>query len=92
MHACSPRMNDPLRNPFVIEMSYLIAKDEILEECGAARIGLQRVLIIGNRHALIRGERRVRSPSDLVKFTTGSRLNIWVGSTAFFLWCFHGMV
>jgi hypothetical protein len=58
----------------VIEMRDLFAKDEILQKRRAARIGPERVLIIGKRDTLVRGQRGVLSTSDLVQFAAGSRL------------------
>ena len=48
-----------------------ILKDEILQESRAARIGPERILVIGQRDALVRGERGVLSASDLVQFAVG---------------------
>jgi hypothetical protein len=56
MRACRSRVHDPLGNTLVIEMRDLFAKDEILQKRRAVRIGPQRVLIIGKRDALVRGE------------------------------------
>jgi hypothetical protein len=74
MHARPSRVNDTLRNTLVIEMRDFFAKDEILQKRRAARIGSERVLIIGNCHALVRGERGVLSSSDLVQLAAGSHL------------------
>ncbi len=74
MDARRARMNDALGNTLVIEMCYFFAKDEILQKRGAARIGPERVLIIGKRDALVRGERGVLSTSCLVQFAAGSPL------------------
>jgi hypothetical protein len=67
-------VNDTLGNTLVIEMRDFFAKDEILQKRRAARIGPERVLIIGKRDALVRGERGVLSTSDLVQFAAGSQL------------------
>ena len=92
MHARPPRMNDPLRNSLVIEMGDFFAKDEILQKRRTARIGPERVLIIGKRDALVRGERRVLSTSDLVQFAAGSPLCVFPESRALFLWPFAGII
>jgi hypothetical protein len=55
-------------------MHDFLAKDKILQKRGAARIGPERILIIGKRHALVRGERSVVSTSNLVQLTAGSQL------------------
>src|ERR1035441_1186381 len=74
MRARRSRVNDTLGNTFVIEMGNLFAKDEILQKRRATRIGPERVLIIGERDALVRGERGVLSTSGLVKLASGSPL------------------
>ena len=53
MRAGAARMDDALWNAFVIEMRDLFAQDKILEQERPARPGLHRVLVIGNRNALI---------------------------------------
>jgi len=67
MHAGRARVNDTLRNPLVIEMGNLLAKDEIFQQRRTARIGLERVLIVGKREALVRGQGRMLSTGDLVQ-------------------------
>ncbi len=67
-------MNDPLRNALVIEMEDFFAQDEIFQQCRSARIGPERVLIIGKRDALVRGERGVLTTSDLVQLAASSQL------------------
>ena len=47
------RVDDALGNPFVVEVRDLLAKDEVLEQRRSAQAGLERVLIVANRHALI---------------------------------------
>jgi len=55
MYAGRARVNDTLGNPLVIEMGNLLAEDEIFQKCRTARIGLERVLIVGKREPLVRG-------------------------------------
>jgi hypothetical protein len=74
MHARRPRVNDTLGNTLVIEMGDFLAEDEILQKRRAARIGPERVLIIGKRDTLVRGQRGVLSTRDLVQLAAGSRL------------------
>src|SRR5450759_5316468 len=74
MRARRTRVNDTLGNTLVIEMVYFFAEDEILQKRRAARIGPERVLIVGDREALIGSERGVLSSSDLVQFAASSRL------------------
>jgi len=74
MRARRSRVNDALGNSLVIEMRDFFAKDEILRKRRAARISPERVLIIGKRDALVRGERGVLSTSGLVQLAAGSQL------------------
>ena len=74
MRARCSRMNDTFRNALVVEMRDFVAKDEILQERRAAGIRPERVLIIGERDALVSGERRMASARDLVQLTACSRL------------------
>ena len=67
------RVNDTLGNTFVIEMRDFFAKDEILRERRAVRIGSERIFTIGKRDALTRGECGVFSTSDLVQFAAGTQ-------------------
>ena len=46
-------VNYALGNPLVIKMSDLLAQDEVFEQSGAAQPVLERILIVGNEHALI---------------------------------------
>ena len=71
-------MNDAFRDPLVIEVKYFLPKDEILEQRRAASAGLERILIVGNRDALVGGElpcRRIRAlpVNTLMGFTTAAR-------------------
>jgi hypothetical protein len=92
VHARRPRVNDTLGNTLVIEMRDFFAKDEILQKGGTPRIGPERVLIIGKRDTLIRGERGVLSPSDLVELAAGRPLRVFDGSPAFFLFAFSRII
>jgi hypothetical protein len=74
MRARRSRVNDTLGNTLVIEMCDFFAKDEILQKRRTMWIGPERVLIIGKRDALVRGERGVLSTSDLVQLAAGSQL------------------
>ena len=46
-------MHDALGDPLVIEMRDLFAEDEVLEERRAAQPRFERVLVVGDRHALV---------------------------------------
>ena len=61
-------MDDALGNALVIEVGDLFAEDEILQEGRAAGAGFQRVLIVGNRNALIGGQRVLGGDRGLVCF------------------------
>ncbi len=66
MRGGPPRVNNALWNPLVVEMRYLLAKDEILQQGRTAEIGHERVWIVGKRNALVRGQRRVLPDTELV--------------------------
>ena len=53
VRARSAGVNDPLGDPLVIEVEDLFAKDEILQQRRPARAGLQAVLIVTDRHAMV---------------------------------------
>ena len=50
-------MDDPLRDALVVEVGDLLAEDEILEQRRPAQAGLQRVLVVGDGDAHVRGHR-----------------------------------
>ncbi len=50
------RMHDALGNALMVEMGDLLAQDEILQQRRAARAALQRILVVGDRRALIGGQ------------------------------------
>ena len=52
-------MHDALGNALVVEVGDLLAKDEVLEQRRPAQARLQRVLIVGDGHALIGRQRAV---------------------------------
>jgi hypothetical protein len=53
------RVHDALGDALVIEVRDLLSQDEVLEQRRAARARSQRVLIVGDRGSLIRGQRPV---------------------------------
>ena len=64
VRARATRMHDALGDALVVEVRELLAQDEVLEQRRPARAGLQGVLVVGDRHALVGGEhlaRRVHS-------------------------------
>jgi hypothetical protein len=60
-------MDDTLRNPFMVEMHDLFAKDKILQQNRTARADFQRILVVGDGNALIGGQERA-VPGRLMGF------------------------
>ena len=60
MRARAARVNDALRDPLVIEVRDLLAQDEVFEQRGTAQSGLERVLVVGDRDALVGGQHLAR--------------------------------
>ena len=56
-------MHDALGDALVVEVRDLLAQDEVLEQRRAAQPGLQRVLVVGDRHALV-GRQRLAAAVD----------------------------
>ena len=56
------RMHHALRNALVIEMRDLLAHDEVFEQRRAARAAAQRVLVVGDPHALVGAQCLVVGP------------------------------
>ena len=52
-------MHDALGNALVIEMRDLLAQDEVFEQRGTAQAGLEGILVVRDRHALVRRERTI---------------------------------
>ena len=75
-------MNDALRNALVIEVGDLLAKDEVLQEDRAPLDRLQRVLVVGDGNALIRGEDLRRCLCDLMRLASLTRLGCRRGRLA----------
>jgi hypothetical protein len=55
-------------------MRDFFAKDEIFQKRRAARIGPERILIVGKRDALVGGKRGMLSARNLVQLAAGSHL------------------
>ena len=77
-------MNDPLRNALVIEMRDLFAKKKNFQKRRPAGTGLERVLIVRKRDALVGGQRGVPAPGKLVQLASGRDLRVGVGSRDLF--------
>jgi len=50
----------------VVEVVDLLAENEVVQQHRATRAGLQGVLVVGNRRALVRGERRMAAARGLM--------------------------
>ena len=63
-------VHDPLGDALVVEVEDLLAEVEVLEQRRAARgRPAQRVLVVGDRHALLRRQHRNIAARDLVRLT-----------------------
>ena len=49
-------MHDALRNALVVEVRDLLAQDEVFEQRRTAQARLERVLVVGDAHALVGGQ------------------------------------
>jgi hypothetical protein len=65
-------MDDALWNSLVVEMSDFFTQDDIFQQRRTARMGSQGVLIVGNRHTLIRRQYRLIAGGSLVPLSTAS--------------------
>ena len=52
-------MHDALGDALVVEMGDLLAEDEVFEQRRPARAAFQRVLVVGDRRALVRRQNDV---------------------------------
>src|SRR5690606_28810696 len=59
VRAIAACMNDALGDALMVEVEDLLAEMEILEQRRAARALLEAVLVVGDRHAMLGGERRM---------------------------------
>ena len=60
-------MDDPFRDPLVIEMEYLFAEMKVFQDCRASGANFQRVLVVRHRSALSGREDRNVASCDLVQ-------------------------
>jgi hypothetical protein len=65
-------MHDALGDALMVEMHDLFAKDEVLQQYRAARTGFERILVIGNRYALIGRQQGAVARGGLVRFAARS--------------------
>ncbi|MNW03551.1 hypothetical protein D3C71_1995040 [compost metagenome] len=78
----SSRVDDALGNALMVEVLDLFAQHEILEQGRAAAAGLQRVLVVADRHAVVGRKARVRRRGGLVEFAAFTGLGVcrgWIG-------------
>ena len=66
VRAGAARMHDALGDALVIEMRDLLAQDEVFEQRRPARAAFQRVLIVGDRHALVGGQQDAGAAGGLM--------------------------
>jgi hypothetical protein len=52
-------VNNPLRDPLVVEMGYFLPQDKVLQQGWPTRPCAQGVLVIGDTYPLIGGEGKV---------------------------------
>ena len=72
VRAEAARMHHPLGNPLVVEVEDLLAEVVVLEQRRPALAGAQRVLVVRDRRALLRGQDRNVAARHLVRFAAGS--------------------
>ena len=73
-------MDDAFGNPLVIEVRDLLAEDKILQQGRAKRVGPERILIIGDRYALIGCQCGIRTIGDLVPFAAVAYSDFPIGT------------
>ena len=66
MRAKASRMDDALRNALMVEVEDLVAQHKVFEQCRTARAGFQRVLVVGDRRALLRRQHINAAPGRLM--------------------------
>ena len=75
-------MDDPFGDAFVIEVGDFFAEDEVLEQRRSAQSRLERTLIVGDRHALVGGQRLIRRVNPDTVQRTHRRVVADVGTSA----------
>ena len=73
MGAEAAGVHDALGDALVVEVEDLLAEVEVLEERRAAVARSQRVLVVGDRHTLLRSSAVADSVRDLMRLPTGPR-------------------
>jgi len=69
-------MHDALGNALMVEVRDLLAQDEVFEQRGAAWRVAQRVLVVGDRNALLGRHHRVIAAGLLLQFVTIAALGV----------------
>src|SRR5690606_8676522 len=73
VRAIAACMNDALGDALMVEVEDLLAEMEILEQRRAARALLEAVLVVGDRHAMLGGERRMAG-ARLMRLAAGATI------------------
>jgi hypothetical protein len=60
-------MNNPLGDALMVEVGNLLAENEIFQECRAAGVGFERILIVRKHHPLVCRESGVPASGKLVQ-------------------------
>ncbi len=66
MRAKASRMDDALRNALMVEVEDLVAQHKVFEQRWPTRAGFQRVLVVGDRRALLRRQHINAAPGRLM--------------------------
>src|SRR5882672_12125133 len=66
MRRRATRMDDAFGNALVIKVADFLSKDKVFQQRRTARRSPQRILVVGDSHALIRSQRRTAVAADLV--------------------------
>ncbi len=64
-------MDHALGDALMVEVHDLLAQDKILQQHRSARARLQRVLVVADRHTLVRGQLLGGRGGLLLQFATG---------------------
>ena len=70
-------VNHALRNALVVKMGDLLTQDEVIQQRRAAATAPQRVLVVGDRHALVGGQRRMGATRLLLDFPSRTHHHGW---------------
>src|SRR5690606_14101113 len=70
-----------LGNALVVEVHDLFAEDEVLQQGRTARALPERILVVGDRHALVGGQPRALAAGLLLVFAAAAarRVGLWIG-------------